>query len=552
MPILRVVWCLLAALACVSARPAVAQSSTAATDTYAHTIEPGDTIIGLSARLLADPRQWPTIQRLNRVRNPRRLQPGRQLLFPLDLMRSLPGSARVLWVRGQPRIEQPDGSGGIALLGATLGPGSRLLTGADESVQLELSTGSVVTIGAHARITIEDLRLLPDAGVGRTTIGVDRGRVEGRVTPATRPGQRYELRTPVVTTAVRGTQLRVGVDDSGTSVVTEVTEGRVAVVQGDDDVSVEAGFGTRARAGAPLTTPRALLPPIDAGRVEATTTRLPVRLQWPAVAEASAYRVRVTRPPDGAVVDEQTVSRPDVSWPDLADGSYTVAIRAIDADAVEGLDATWPLTVDARPVPPIASEPPDGAVLYGDKAALAWARPPQATAFHVQVAADDTFESIPWEQAAVGDTRVEAALPPGTWVWRIATRQGDERGPWSDSGRFTLRPRPPAGPPATTDLQKRALTLRWPAAGSGDRYGVQVSADPSFLSPVVDTEVDVPSLTVARPAPGTWYVRVRIVNSDGVSGPFGVAQSLVVPRPPRGGWWWLLLPFGVGGLVAAF
>ncbi len=48
-------------------------------DVYVHLIAPRDTLIAVSRALLADPRRWPILQRLNRVRNPRRLRPGRVL-----------------------------------------------------------------------------------------------------------------------------------------------------------------------------------------------------------------------------------------------------------------------------------------------------------------------------------------------------------------------------------------------------------------------------------------------------------------------------------------
>jgi nucleoid-associated protein YgaU len=43
---------------------------------YVHTIAPRDTLIAVSRSLLADPRRWPVLQRLNHVRDPRRLRPG--------------------------------------------------------------------------------------------------------------------------------------------------------------------------------------------------------------------------------------------------------------------------------------------------------------------------------------------------------------------------------------------------------------------------------------------------------------------------------------------
>jgi hypothetical protein len=49
-------------------------------------------------------------------------------------------------------------------------------------------------------------------------------------------------------------------------------------------------------------------------------------------------------------------------------------------------------------------------------------------------------------------------------------------------------------------------------------------------------------------------VRVSLVNAEGIEGPFGTAQSLAVPEPPRRRWWLLLLPLGAtaGAIIATF
>ena len=109
-----------------AAQPAPAPAP--ASDLYVHTIAPRDTLIALSRTLLAEPRRWTLLQRLNRVRNPRRLKPGRTLRIPIDLLRTIPASAEVLWVRGAPRVQLVDGTNAVALIGAMIGEGARLTT----------------------------------------------------------------------------------------------------------------------------------------------------------------------------------------------------------------------------------------------------------------------------------------------------------------------------------------------------------------------------------------------------------------------------------------
>ena len=45
----------------------------------------------------------------------------------------------------------------------------------------------------------------------------------------------------------------------------------------------------------------------------------------------------------------------------LPDGEYRVRVRGVDATGLEGRDAEWPLTLDARPEPPVLVSPAPGA-----------------------------------------------------------------------------------------------------------------------------------------------------------------------------------------------
>lgn len=520
-----------------------------AADTYTHLIAKGDTLIALARLLLVEWRDWRQVARLNRVRNPRRLLPGRTLVFPIALMRSLPGDARILWVRGQPRIDHGGGTAIVALLGATVPAGATIITAVGDALRLRLSTGSDVTIGERARLTLVELRSLAGGTVTRTLLDAGQGRIETTVPPSTHPAQRHQIRTPVVTATVRGTAFRVAVNDA--SVATEVTEGVVQVGRQADVLAVDAGFGVRARPGEALPAPTRLLPPPRLADLVVAGARLPVRVTWPAVAGAIGYRVRVVADADAAPVLEERLAGPAASWSDLPDGAYQLEVRGVDADDLEGVEARAAFTVDARPVPPLVQAAADGRPVYGDGLDLQWTRPADVESFDLQVTRDGDASQPVAERTGLTDVRVSLPLPPGRYTWRVASRIGDERGPWGDPVGIELRARPAAGPPPEAQVLRRELTLRWSAGLPGERYAVQVSSDPAFGTTLVDTVVSEPSLTMPRPPRGRYHVRLRLLNAEGVEGPYGPTQSLDVPRPPRSKWWWLLLPAAAAGIVVA-
>jgi len=540
------------------------QPAAPAPDVYLHTIAPGDTLIGLSRSLLADPRGWHELRQLNHIRNPRRLRPGSALRIPVALLKSVPADVDVLWVRGDVRVHHTDGTVVVALVGTSLGGGDRVTTAAGAAIGVSLSAGTTLTIGEDADVTFGQLVTIPAAGAARTGIDLRRGRIQNDVAPAASPVDRYQIRTPVVTTAVRGTTFRVGVDATGAASQVEVEEGRVGVAQDAAAIDVSPGLGSVARQGVPLAPPRALLPAV-ALTSGAAQQRLPARVRWAALAGAVRYRATVrqgaTAPaPADPLVTEQVVGGTDAAFADLADGVYRVSVRGIDADGLEGLDGETRLELDARPEPPIAQAPALDAVVVGDRVAFAWARPAGVAGFDLEIAAASDGAARPASPGATAltDPRAELPLAPGRYTWRVRSRATiDGRpdvGPWSDPLAFTLKARPPAGPAAHPDAaDKTALALRWAAGLAGDRYHVQLARDGTFATPLVDRVVDTPALSAPRPDPGTYAVRVAIVNADGVEGAFGPVQTFEVAKIARRSWWWILEPVGVliGFLVAA-
>ena len=90
----------------------------------AYTVAKGDTLIGVRDRLLVPGAPWVVLQRINRVRDPRRLQPGSTLQLPLSLLREKDVLAAVVTVHGQVLVQRRGASTPL-----TLSNGESLLAG---------------------------------------------------------------------------------------------------------------------------------------------------------------------------------------------------------------------------------------------------------------------------------------------------------------------------------------------------------------------------------------------------------------------------------------
>lgn len=117
-------------------------------------------------------------------------------------------------------------------------------------------------------------------------------------------------------------------------------------------------------------------------------------------------------------------------------------------------------------------------------------------------------------------------LPPGEYVWRVgATSDEGKEGPWSDPIPFTLLP-PGEGPGVEAAAANGALEVRWRQGDEGQQYRFQLSRKPDFS--VVEAEHLLEDNGIVLPGlrGGTWYMRVRAVDSDGYEHPWGQVQMV--------------------------
>jgi hypothetical protein len=398
--------------------------------------------------------------------------------------------------------------------------------------------GSTTLLGPGSRLRIERHARLAPGGPADTRLHLDAGALETRVVPA-RPAPRFELRTPVVNLGVRGTEFRGRLD--GERLLAEVLEGRVAVAA----QPLAAGYGTVATA-ARVAPPQPLPAEAHLQGLPPLVQRLPLQLDFPAVAGAVRYRVQLfdaQRP--GVLLLDSLFDTPRAAWPDdVPDGRYELRVRAADAQGLEGRAAVQAFTLKARPEPPFQLQPRAGEALQPEVVGFAWSRHPQAVRYRLQVAAAADFAAPLIDRDDLTGTEFSATLPPGAYHWRLASvREGGDTGPWGDGASFTRLPPPPPPPPAPPaqppQTTAAGLVLRWAtAAQPGLRYQVQVARDAAFTQLVLDETTEAAERLLPQPEPGRYHVRVRTVGADGRAGSYGLPQ--VVEVPGGHGWLWFL------------
>ncbi|RZJ05484.1 MAG: hypothetical protein EOP39_20025, partial [Rubrivivax sp.] len=395
-----------------------AQASAGADADWSYRVQKGDTLITLTRSWLAAPRTWRDLQKLNRVGDPRRLQPGRLLRMPVAWLKQEASVAEAVFVKGD--VQRQRGTASEALTsGSSLLSGDRVRTGAQSSASLRFVDGSRLLVPPESDVALDQLLVLGRGALPAVRLRLTKGGADNRVAPNAQRVPLYELRTPHANLGVRGTEFRVQVEGAATRM--QVLSGAVHADGRAGDVG--GGEGLLAEGTALSVAP--LLPAPDLSALPRTAERLPLRLGWTASPPgAVAWRAQLYAKGDfDRLLLDARVTDPQAAWAEareLADGDYTLRLRGIDARGQEGASADAELSLQARPEPPFVQAPAQGAVSYTGGMALSWTRNTAAPGVRLQVARDAGFKDLALQPGPIDAATYEVRLPDGAYHWRIA------------------------------------------------------------------------------------------------------------------------------------
>lgn len=529
----RIAWCVLVA----------GGSSALAADDFLYTVRPGDHPWNIAQRFLKDPLLGPRLNRLNRIPNDRRIAPGTVLRIPAEWLKLAPSQVRLQTVHGDVRIASGLGPDRAAMPRELLEAGAVVRTGLQSSATLEFQDGSRVLVRQQSeiRLTSTQSRVL-DQG-HQVEMELLRGGMENLVQPNARAPGRFEIRTPSAVAAVRGTQFRVTATDTQTW--TEVLEGAVLVGNAAGQTTTPAGTGSLTQSGKAPGAATPLLGAPDLSTLPAVLERLPIDWPIPAIGGAVRYRTQIAPDPKfSALLSDEVSGAPRVRVLDIPDGEHVVRVRAMDGSGLEGVSAERALVLRARPEPPLLIEPAPDAVTVAAQPTFRWTQGHPSWHYRLQITrTGESGEPLQHEQfiAAGASATSSIELPAGLYRWRVASIDpaSGKQGPWGDAQGFRrVLPGPGVEPPLAAP---GSVSLRWSAQPHTASHRLQLSRDGSFNTPLLDAETTEPQYALKDLQAGTYHVRVLSVGKDGYAGPWGAAQTFVVPETPAPEHWRALL-----------
>lgn len=503
---------------------------------FTHVVTREETLIALSRRLLADPRQWPQLQQHNRIADARRIPVGTVLKIPVRLLATEPVPARVLSASGE--VSGPQGVAVAA--GQALPQGARLQAGDGGQATLQLVDGTVLRLRAGSTVQVETSRRLPGSGGALSGVKVEDGQVEVQAqkrSGAGAPG--FQISTPQGLLGVRGTEFRVSVDARAETTRNEVLEGQVMTEGRDGRAgrSVAAGFGVVVDRSGTVTPPVRLLAPPDVSAWPALQERVLVRFPIQPQPAVVAYRAQVAAAADPAferVLQDVRSTGAELRLVDLPDGDYRIRVRAEDAQGLQGRDALHLFTLKARPEPPLPTGPGPKAVVSGARLDLAWASVDEARSYRLQLARDEAMrEPIQDQRTLAGTAWSVDALAPGVYFWRLASeRSATDQGPFGPVQRVELRALPAPLPPPR--VGEDSLKLAWEGL-PGQTFEVELARSADFAVLELTRRTEQSALELRLPGTGRYWVRMRARDPDGFVGPYTAPQAFTVPNCLRDG-----------------
>ena len=404
-------WAVLFVAFGVALSPAAAQDGS-----VTYRVVKGDTLYGIAKRYLRTQSAALELQRINQVRNPRRMPVNRRLTIPRRLLRTRPVTVEVAAWSGPVTI-----GGSAPTVGAALRSNQRIVTGRNGFVSFRTSYGGRFSIPSNSRAKLNYAHRYVLNNLLDVDFEVERGRGSA-TSPTLKREERLRMRTPVATTAVRGTEYRVAyLPDQGISLA-EVIEGNVAVLAGEEEQSVEAGFGvvsTEEGIGAQET----LLPAVEFVKPGSVQTGEQLEFEIVPQSAAAAYRVQLAR--DAGFIDviaEQVVTGPEATFESLEDRRYFVRARAVSQSRLEGNSQAYSFRRKRLGVSASVSPSP-----LADGFLFEWLPEGEGTSTYAfQLWNENSPQKLVIDETGLAKQAfVVTDLANGTYVWRVAVMQAD-------------------------------------------------------------------------------------------------------------------------------
>jgi hypothetical protein len=254
-------------------------------------------------------------------------------------------------------------------------------------------------------------------------------------------------------------------------------------------------------------------------------------LKWFKVKDAARYHLQVAEDPGFNILVENKNDIPDAKYllRNLNFRRHWFRVRSIAEDGYEGL---WSDPMSFTVLPPPPAPPVEKPEVDQQEILIRWRDLGKGIRYEFQMARDAGFKEILFAKE-LEKSEITLLKPKGIGTYYVRTRGIDPNGyPGDFSLPQSFEIKPPLIPPPVPAIEEmkvswKDIQVKWSDLGKGVRYRFQMAGEKEFQNIIVARELEHPEITLSKPEEmGTYYIRVRAIDSNGLEGGFSSPQSL--------------------------
>ncbi|RUR25820.1 hypothetical protein ELY33_17490 [Vreelandella andesensis] len=374
-----------------------------ASDTH-HQVMPGDTLWEISEYYYGTPDEWPTLQQINAIADPSKLQPN--TLVDLNAFGPFPLS--VLYRSGEAWLVK-DGGDTLLENGDIIEADSVIQTGPGSALTVQMRDGARAVVPSNSRIVVKR------EGERGITFQLERGEIESYVPSNRMRGRPYNIETSTGVLGVRGTHFRAGYTDE--ILLASVYEGNVAAQNrmSTTEAPVSEGEGARIDETGSIQVVPLLPPPEGVDITSLSNESIQIDIMLPM--QGQAYRAQIASDPNFlAIIRDQRSQSSQIRFDPLSPGFYHLRIAAIDEFGIEGNSAIFVIHHHGNRV---SVQQEENAWIFE------WLHRAHIT-YRLQLAADREFTRVLLDYEPQNNGPLKISRLPGNEIfWRVVSL--DER-----------------------------------------------------------------------------------------------------------------------------
>jgi len=496
-----------------------------------YTLRPSDSLQSVAQQLLDRRHSWTDLSQYNQISNASSLQAGSIIKVPLEWLKQQPQPASVLSISGSVLIKRSQNSQFSLVKPETqIRVGDELATRSGTAI-IKFADGSLLHVDANTSLVFNRLSHFGNTGMVDTRVRLKQGSVSSDIQPLVK-GSRFEISTPSAVAAVRGTRFRISTEADGTKL--EVTEGKVEFSHEHGMTVVNAGEGARIRANSALIERKPLPPAPESQFAGTTVSDLPATLSWESTVPAENYRYQLnkqgqTAPP---VLAGQT-REPQIEIDNIRNGDYTVAMRAVDAEGFEGMDANSPLKVQVDTEIAELLAPLDGSTVDQLRPTFRWTFEDENVLGRLEISRDAEFNELvsDYDFAKNQTVTLSGELEPGDYFWRVSSIGDDNRESQSPARKLAVRGKMPPVRILSVNYIGNQVGLFWNTLDQASGYVLQVGESPAFNSVLKEEALGKNSAHLKLTPGKRYYARVKGIGNDRYRSEYGPTKELFIAAP---------------------